>query len=80
MKESGKREPRDGERDKQEIPIKRDKYLGGELVQVVISYTNFAYIWEITALSKISKSVPCTRMALGATTPPGKIWIQGIVW
>ena len=24
VKESGKREPRDGERDKQEIPIKRD--------------------------------------------------------
>jgi len=56
------------------------KYLGGDLVQVVISYTNLAYIWEITALSKISKSVPCTRMALGATTPPGKIWIRGIVW
>jgi len=55
------------------------KYLGGDLVQVVISYTNFANIWEITALSKISKSLPCKRMALGATTQLGKIWFQGIV-
>ena len=60
-------------------PYNYYKYLGGDLVQVVISYTNFANIWEITALSKISKSPPCKRMALGATTQLGKIWFQGIV-
>jgi hypothetical protein len=42
-------------------------------------YCTAQYIWEITALSNISKSFPCTGMALGATTPLGKVWVQGIV-